>query len=1074
MEDFAVIQTHVIVPRRRADIVTRPRLIQLLKDQLDRKLVIVAAPAGYGKTSLLIDFARQSEFPTCWYTLDPLDNDLQRFLAHFIAALEERFPRFGRNSWAALQGLGKGQLDLTAFVTTLVNEAYQHISEHFLFVLDDYHLVAENEQINAFLNRFVQDIDENCHLIIASRSLLTLPDLPLLVARNQVSGLSFAELAFDAQEIAALFSQNYQLSLSDEAAAQLVEQTEGWVTGILLSSNLGEQKSADLTRVARASGVGLDDYFDQLLQRYDAPMQDFLLLTSLMDEFSAELCAKVLGDQAPPEEYQQAISTVLRNNTFVLPVDTDDGQLWVRYHHLFSDFLRRRVQERYPEEAVGIQRRLADYYVQSEQAERAFALYQRLGASQQAIELVERAGPDLLLKGRIDTVAKWLAELPQDAIHARPALLALNAKIELAHGETERAIGEFEWALRTLDAQADPETYARTLLQTASAYLLSGDYSHAMKLAGQLKTEDLERSSARELCALAKHIEGVASYYSGDREQALAALRASTQEYELSGNAEARVMPLLDLATIQNALGDFSSAQALYENALKLLINQGNNFFVSILYNNLGILQHQMGEYANSLDFLERALDYAGSSGNTRTQGYALVGLAEVLRDADFPRQAEQSLREARIIIGQIDDPRLHVSLELEEALLSNPNASLAPEQHWRKAAGSADSPQEHANCALAGAELALSGRFPKFETDQLEQALAFFDGHGQRPEAARARFYLALLMQRRGNPKKAAALLQQIGWETLEPGLRLSLVPVAWHLSAVIKEAAKDPALSVLLAPYLQAAEQHDAALPRIQQQLRRRNTRFTFAGSSLRIRGLGKSEVEVNGHALTSSDWQAEVARRMFFYLVARPEGVSREALGLVFWPDASVDEVRYRLKNTLYRIRRAAGKDVILFTGERYRFNADIPHDYDVERFLNVLEQAETSDRVEIKQASYEKALKTYRGPYLPDFDDSWAQAERESLARRYRQAMLSLAQLCLKRGQAQQALDLSERLLREDAYSEEAQRLLMRCYAALGNRAAMARQYERFRAGLKAELQADPSVQTQALYEELMAD
>jgi ATP/maltotriose-dependent transcriptional regulator MalT/DNA-binding SARP family transcriptional activator len=1076
MEDFAVIQTHVIVPRRRADIVTRPRLIQLLKDQLDRKLVIVAAPAGYGKTSLLIDFARQSEFPTCWYTLDPLDNDLQRFLAHFLAALEERFPRFGRNSWAALQALGKGQLDVTAFVTTLVNEAYQHISEHFLFVLDDYHLVAENEQINAFLNRFVQDVDENCHLIIASRSLLTLPDLPLLVARNQVSGLSFAELAFDAQEISALFSQNYQLSLSDEAAAQLVEQTEGWVTGVLLSSNLGEQKTADLARVARASGVGLDDFFDQLLQRYDASMQEFLLQTSLMDEFSAELCSQVLGDQADQEPYQQAISTVLRNNTFVLPVDTDDGQLWVRYHHLFSDFLRRRVQDRYPTEALVIQQRLADYYVQTEQAERAFALYQRLGDSQRAIELAERTGPDLLLKGRIDTVAKWLADLPQDAIRSRPALLALHAKIELAHGETERAIGEFEQALGALDAQADPETYARTLLQTASAYLISGDYPHALKLAGQLKTATLENDVAQELHALAEHIEGVALYYSGDREKALAALEASIADYGRSRNPEISVMPLLDMAAIQHELGHFGSAQEEYEAALELLKNQGNTFFVAILYNNLGSLHYLTGEYTSSLDFLEKALDYARLSGNVRTQGYSLLSLTDLLRDTGLFPQAEQSAHEARAVMAQLGDTHLHISLELAEALLANARqAFTSAERHWRNAtelARSVESFEEQADSALVGAELALSNGRPGFNRAQLEQAVPFFEEHGQQLEATRASFFLALLAERRGDSGTAQALLESIAWDRLDPDFRASLTALSWRLRSLLREAAGHPDLSALLAPFNQAAEAYSAALPAIQQHLRRQSAHFGTAGSTFRIHALGKSEVEADGHVVTSTDWQADVARRMFFYLIGHPEGVSRETLGLAFWPEASSDEVRYRLKNTLYRIRRATGKDVILFTGEHYRFNADIAHDYDVEHFLGALEQAQSTDQPKAKLAAYEKALKAYRGPYLPNLDDSWAQAERESLARRYRQAMLSLAQLYLKQGHGQQALDLGERLLHDDPYSEETQRLLMRCYAVLGNRAAMARQYERFRARLKEELRADPSTQTQALYEELM--
>ena len=139
---YPITRTKLIIPRRRDEIVTRQRLLTILNDLLDLKLIIVAAPAGYGKTSLLIDFASHTEWPICWLSLDPLDQDPFRFISHFIAALHARFPEFGKNSLSVLNSVPQSQLDIPAIVSTIANDIYEHITEHFIFMLDDYQLVG--------------------------------------------------------------------------------------------------------------------------------------------------------------------------------------------------------------------------------------------------------------------------------------------------------------------------------------------------------------------------------------------------------------------------------------------------------------------------------------------------------------------------------------------------------------------------------------------------------------------------------------------------------------------------------------------------------------------------------------------------------------------------------------------------------------------------------------------------------------------------------------------------------------------------------------------------------------------
>ncbi|TLM99595.1 hypothetical protein FDZ74_17785, partial [bacterium] len=242
---------------------SRQRLLSALTELMDRRLIIIAAPAGYGKTSLLIDFSHQVEWPVCWFALDPLDQDLFRFAAHLVSAIQVRFPAFGAAAMLTLQNLSQETPNLDVLVAAIVNDAYEHIDEHFILVLDDFHLVDSSKQVNQFINRFLQDMDENCHVITASRTLLTLPDLPLMVARSQVGGLSFEELAFLPVEIQGFFLQNQHVAITDTQADELARQSEGWITGLLLSAQMAGQGMADRLRTARVSGIGLYEYLSQ-------------------------------------------------------------------------------------------------------------------------------------------------------------------------------------------------------------------------------------------------------------------------------------------------------------------------------------------------------------------------------------------------------------------------------------------------------------------------------------------------------------------------------------------------------------------------------------------------------------------------------------------------------------------------------------------------------------------------------------------------------------------------------------------------------------------------------------------
>src|SRR5512134_3234083 len=228
-------KTKIIVPYRRHELLSRPRLLESMQSLLDNKLLLLSAPAGYGKTSLLIDLAQNINMPVCWFSVDLMDRDPQRFLAYLIASLAEQFSRIGEASRPQLNRLKSIEQDAESLLVTLTNEIYEQIEEDFLLIVDDFHLLDDFPVISALVNRFLALVVENCHVLLSSRTLPNLDDVTLMVAREQVAGLNHVELAFVPREVQALYAQNYHQHLSDEAAHEFVEETGGWITGMVLS-----------------------------------------------------------------------------------------------------------------------------------------------------------------------------------------------------------------------------------------------------------------------------------------------------------------------------------------------------------------------------------------------------------------------------------------------------------------------------------------------------------------------------------------------------------------------------------------------------------------------------------------------------------------------------------------------------------------------------------------------------------------------------------------------------------------------------------------------------------------------
>ncbi|MSP12414.1 MAG: hypothetical protein EXR62_05590 [Chloroflexi bacterium] len=519
-ERLPLMATKLYIPPARAGLVARPRLIARLDAGLAGKLILISAPAGSGKTTLLTSWRVTpiaGGLPFAWVSLDEGDNDPARFWAYVITALQGVYSGVGAS---ALALFGSAQAPpLEVVVTALVNDLIA-IATDFVLVLDDYHTI-QTEAIHRALVFLLDHMPPHMRLVIASRE--TPPvSLARLRGRGQLVELDIADLRFTPQEAAAFLNQAMGLDLQAAQIAALEARTEGWITGLQLAAlslqghmSMPESSSRQeraATFVAAFSGDNryvLDYLLNEVLDQQPREVQDFLTCTSILHRLCGALCAAVMG--GAPAEYSQhsavgesAAQAMLERleaaNIFAIPLD--DKRRWYRYHQLFADVLRRRLQQTLPDRVAELHRRAAAWYAQ--QGFAADAIDHALAGADfdMAARLVEAQAEAMQQRGEQATLLGWLAALPADVVQSRPRLCVIYAEtLSLTTFDFEGMERYVQWA-EDLLRQAEQNTGVRRLRGQIAARRLQdaayrGDLPRALaqaELARQfLAPQDIHR-----------------------------------------------------------------------------------------------------------------------------------------------------------------------------------------------------------------------------------------------------------------------------------------------------------------------------------------------------------------------------------------------------------------------------------------------------------------------------------------------------------------------------------------------------------------------------------------------------
>ncbi|OGO67410.1 MAG: hypothetical protein A2Z49_01970 [Chloroflexi bacterium RBG_19FT_COMBO_56_12] len=1075
LSENPVPRTRITIPRRRDDLITRQRLIDLVNELVDFKLTLITAPAGYGKTSLLVDFATQTKFPVCWYTVNSLDFEPQRFIYNLVSAIIVQFPHFGQRTISALKST-RGTLDLDYIANVIIDDLFDNVSEHFILVLDDYYLINDSAQIRNFITRFVQDVDENCHLILTSRMLLPLPVITLLAGRSEIGGLGYEELAFQEDEIRQLFLQNQNSFLTEQETSEILEKTEGWITGIILKARINQNKNKGRSGLARVPGAGLEDYFLQLISKQPKDVYDMLLRTSLLEEFNPERCELVIGRSLSLQDvdWRSLMDRIQRENLFVLPVGEDGS--WLRYHHLFLDFLQYQLLREKPEEARAIERGMAELYLSQGDWDNAFTVLRKLDLTDDLVRLIEQAGPELLGDGRMSTLSTWLDSLPVDLLSARPTIVSLQGVIASTTGDIRLALTLYDQAINAMTLPQDRQAMARSLVSRAGAYRMTGDLTKAMNDAHEtirLVDNDL---SMQKIKAEALRCIGLCLDKQGKSIEALEWLnQALYTSLSVKDNENAAIIQL-GLGVVNENLGNYAQSMAMYQAALEHWQQTENIIWLSNLLNNLGVLQHLTGDYKAAISSYEMALQYARRSGYARFEAFVLTGIGDIYIDLNAMEEAMNAYQQASLIAYRLSINFLQVYLNTQEAAIAcgkgNFTDSYRLIDEARATANQENMVMETHLCDLEYAGIKIKEGKSREVVELLEKACLFFESGGHKTQRDKANLYLTLAYGELDNHEKLLEHLLKILAclnETYKPTLLIATANR--YYDQLVKLRSLDY-VEGQLEDLFDSITIFWNELPELRRHLRQHALAVPFAPPVLHIRALGKMQIRVNKRLVTNSGFQTQAARDLFFLLLAHPEGMTKEEIGEIFWPGELPKDIKYRMKNTLYRLRQAVGKDVIMLDQDNYRFNNDLDYEYDVELFLKENALGLKSKDPLQQLSHFREAAKLYKGTYLPEIDETWVYSPRESLQQICISILLQTADIYLDMANYHLALEFCQRALAVDNCNELAYRTSFRIYAAMGDRAAVVKQYSRCCEVLSREVNTEPSLQTQSLYLDLI--
>ena len=640
--DVLLLESKLTVPPLRASVVTRERLLEQLNLDATVKALLLSAPAGFGKTTLVSEWLQRSDVQAAWLSLDSEDNDLKRLFAHLLSAIRTAVPSLGEEELELLNGARTVEAD--ALLAPLLNRAAT-LTEPLCIVLDDYHLIT-NPDVHEAIDFILEYAPPTVKLCFITRA-----DPPLklakLRARAQLIELRSDDLRFTTPETTSFLGAN-DVTVSEEDAEALAERAEGWAVGLqVMALSLTDRNDGGklLDELTHGNRFLLDYMLDEVLSRQPEEVQTFLLKTSITDEVSVSLCHALLDPEDISVSPAEMLAKIERDNLFLRPLD--GKRKWFKYHQLFKDVLFHRLEALHPQLIKPLRQCAAEWYAANGYIREALEQLLAGNLMTEAADYLAEIGPTLIWQhGDAATLEAWLERLPAETLATRPDLIILRAWAALVLGNITAIapmLDEAELLSDILDVTPEATLAAESSALRGFAARMQGDYDRSLELS-YAALEALPES-AYGLRSLVNGNLGEVHYLTGDLDKGHLFHKEESRLAEKEGAVLPSRFALWRIADIQTLRGELETAKRTCHTMLNL------NKLRSV--DALGFADIQLGVIAVAQNDLEEAerritagLDIGKRLNNPRVFMPAYGPLAQTLLAQDRTDEAQEVLNE--------------------------------------------------------------------------------------------------------------------------------------------------------------------------------------------------------------------------------------------------------------------------------------------------------------------------------------------------------------------------------------------------------------------------------------------
>ncbi len=1090
-----------LCPNVPSAVLHREPLVKMLVDGIDLaiesdhiyKLVLLCAPAGYGKTTLLAEVAQRTQATCCWYMLDRADSDNATFLEMLIACIRHQFPEFGQEFDGIVESIRTSSLtgpaslhyfeELMEMVAATVDE---EIEERCALLLCNYHEIASTSDVHHLINHLINYLPPHCAIVLESRAIPTI-DLALLVARRQLLAVGKDQLRFSTQDMQALTTLQGRKALPEEEMQALVEMFDGWVTGLLLGTYQGGVPFASHAHCSQMSIGSSTMYVNrQALFAYmvhevfknERHLYHFLQENSVLEQMIPEWCNHLLStsDAVTQLDYieQQGLFVTRHGN---------GGEMFYTCYPILRDMLYEELQQKRPERFAELHRRASEILSEAQEYEKAIVHALIAGEEMFAAEIINEMVRPMLVKGYSEKITQWIDSLSFGVLARFPQILISRANVHLNHAETEQAIRLLDYAQAALDnpeatfeADLTPFIQAQILLHRSGAACNQGNYYQAQQLCKQCFP--LLTADDKLLRGLAYSRLGQCASALGENQTAITCLQQALQIAGTDTKSRQAARFHNQLAVTYNVMGNYVLAEHHRSRAIHYYEHVHDKIGEVNSVIGMGYTKCCMGHFQEAEVFLVKALQLARKMGLRNCESYALLNLGEMYQGQNLYTQALPMFEDALALAKNVQDTYLTNSilcfLSLNYLLMNDiATAQLFMKQVELQKSGSRGYAVTFYTL-ICGTILLMQGEYQQ-ACEHLSTVVSVSEATDDKLSLIPALLRLAVCQWKQENLVEMHRLIEK----AVAIVVQESYAHIASH------EIERFPVLRQVLqiTPYTPCVETwfHLAArsenslpqdIPEVSPIVVQKDA------SVVSIQALGEPAVIINGVPVTR--WRMARSMELYFYLLDCQRPIRKEQIIDTLWPEVD-DNIDQKLRSTVFYLRKAVGENSIISQAGTYSLDLTAQSHkqiyYDVSMFeqqYRIALKAREADTEDAMSEALKKMIELYQGDYVQSFYSNWCVARRDELRRYYLDARHQLAQIAWRREKFDESIVHWQHILAVDNCAEEAHHGVMRCYLRQGKRNLAVRQYQRCVEVLQEELAVEPGSFIQRLYQRIVTN